>query len=50
MSKQYITLPYSESKVLSKCPAPTGLPRSCYDDEWLQGLTLEQKKDLQMTE
>jgi len=46
---QHITLLYSESEVPSSHPAPTGLPESCYHDQWLKDLTPQQRKDLQMT-
>jgi hypothetical protein len=46
---QHIILPYSESGMASKRPAPTRLPKFCYGDEWLQGLMPGQRKDLQMT-
>ena len=31
------------NKYTSERPAPEGLPRSCYDEEWLQGPTIKQR-------
>lgn len=33
-----------------EAPAPPGLPRNCYDDDWLKTLTAKQLRDLKLIE